>query len=187
MGSKGSAYRGRVEAGSVGSDQAATEKEVVELIGPGVGEDDDADGRNEAETPATPENTTDAGIRGVGDVKEIEPSAPPPVAEDDEDDRGDGAHEVSDYVNDLLQKAGKQLGEEGYIFVGGLIPYRKTSTGGWEIDTDKETLRISNINEAQSARVSMALMAYLIEEMQGDLAKELGVEAIPGLAGQVPS
>ena len=92
-------------------------------------------------------------------------------------------------LDELLVRLGKVAGEAGYIFVGGLVPYRRAEKGNapWEIDVEKDPIRVTNIEESQNVRVSMALMAYLMESMQGDLAKELGVGSVPGTEGQVPS
>ena len=92
---------------------------------------------------------------------------------------------VSEGMDKMLFEIGRRLGEEGYIFVGGLIPYTKKPDGGWEMDTEKDPVRLTNINEAQSVRVVMGLFAYLIETMQGELAAELGLEA--KMKGQKPA
>jgi hypothetical protein len=92
---------------------------------------------------------------------------------------------VSAETDRLLNELGKKLGDEGYILIAGLLPYKDSPTGGWDLNTEKDPLRVTNINEAASVRVTMGLFAYLIESMQGDLAAEMGLET--KMKGQKPA
>lgn len=79
---------------------------------------------------------------------------------------------ISPEIDEHLQIVGSKAGEAGLIFIGGFIPFIRKN-GHLEIDESKTAVRVSNLVEAQSARVAMSLLAFLIEETRGEFEMEV--------------